>query len=510
MTNATSTVEHPSDNRTLENRAKNRAFSDPYDALCILGFGFYLAWFYMILLGTGFDHTDLARTIAVNALYLFFGGEGIGALVVFLLSTHINSKESLVAVSVIAGAISMVPGIFILLPIDSLVIFIIVWLLGGIGAVLLASVWGFFLARLYHAQATLYPPLSMLTMVLVLFLTFTFSRPDVISLMIPICPFISIILFFIWASHIWSQSQFICPNKIHPPDWKSLSHSSVAMVANSFLIGFVAYAASSADSIASYELFFAAICAAAVFKIYDALHHQMYEVSSIIKVIAPTVAFCLLLLPFSNLYVRAALLIGMMFIAMIDEIVCWSAVAEYMRVHELMPFANIAYGRVGDTIGLLLGVFCSRHVFGLNMATAIPYKPLIAAIVILFIFTQTFYFQDNYTPFSEHKVMDANPENGDRPYAKKHPGLWVQRCTKFGDCYNLTPRQQQVLILLAKGYSTKTIQERLVVSNYTVKAHIYNIYKKTNVHTRQELIELLEQFSLDPRENSDDARPVAS
>ena len=54
-----------------------------------------------------------------------------------------------------------------------------------------------------------------------------------------------------------------------------------------------------------------------------------------------------------------------------------------------------------------------------------------------------------------------------------------------------------MLILLAKGYSTAKIEEELVVTNHTVKAHIYGIYQKTDVHSRQELIDLLESYSIE-------------
>ncbi|WP_442904226.1 helix-turn-helix transcriptional regulator [Gordonibacter sp.] len=34
--------------------------------------------------------------------------------------------------------------------------------------------------------------------------------------------------------------------------------------------------------------------------------------------------------------------------------------------------------------------------------------------------------------------------------------------------------------------------EKLIISSHTAKAHIYNIYQKTGVHSRQELMDLVE------------------
>lgn len=57
--------------------------------------------------------------------------------------------------------------------------------------------------------------------------------------------------------------------------------------------------------------------------------------------------------------------------------------------------------------------------------------------------------------------------------------------------WGLTEREQDVLELLSKGYSVKAIAEQLIVSENTVKFHRTNIYRKLNVNSRQELINLV-------------------
>lgn len=48
----------------------------------------------------------------------------------------------------------------------------------------------------------------------------------------------------------------------------------------------------------------------------------------------------------------------------------------------------------------------------------------------------------------------------------------------------LTPRQYEVLALLARGYPVKTISTKLNVSSATVKAHTETLYRRLSVHNR--------------------------
>ena len=59
-----------------------------------------------------------------------------------------------------------------------------------------------------------------------------------------------------------------------------------------------------------------------------------------------------------------------------------------------------------------------------------------------------------------------------------------------GDAPNdeLTPREQEVLTLIAEGYSNNEIADRLVISAKTVDRHRENIMRKLNLHNRVDLV----------------------
>lgn len=48
----------------------------------------------------------------------------------------------------------------------------------------------------------------------------------------------------------------------------------------------------------------------------------------------------------------------------------------------------------------------------------------------------------------------------------------------------LTTRQRQVAVLLARGYTIRQVSEELVISHSAVRSHLSNIYRKLNVRDR--------------------------
>jgi DNA-binding NarL/FixJ family response regulator len=54
----------------------------------------------------------------------------------------------------------------------------------------------------------------------------------------------------------------------------------------------------------------------------------------------------------------------------------------------------------------------------------------------------------------------------------------------------LTPREREILALVAAKLPTPTIGERLGISPHTVKNHVHNILKKLGVHYRQEAVRI--------------------
>ncbi len=65
----------------------------------------------------------------------------------------------------------------------------------------------------------------------------------------------------------------------------------------------------------------------------------------------------------------------------------------------------------------------------------------------------------------------------------------------LGAKYDLTPREREIALLLSQGRSLPYIQEKLSIAEGTARTHVAHIYQKLGVHSRQEFLDLVEQFS---------------
>jgi DNA-binding NarL/FixJ family response regulator len=73
----------------------------------------------------------------------------------------------------------------------------------------------------------------------------------------------------------------------------------------------------------------------------------------------------------------------------------------------------------------------------------------------------------------------------------------VRREAKGREIANLlTPREIEVVSMVAKGFSNKEIGSHLCIAEGTVKIHLHNIYEKLNIGRRAELVRFAEEYGL--------------
>jgi DNA-binding CsgD family transcriptional regulator len=76
--------------------------------------------------------------------------------------------------------------------------------------------------------------------------------------------------------------------------------------------------------------------------------------------------------------------------------------------------------------------------------------------------------------------------------AEGRTGDFDEKCAHVAYRYRLSERETQVLMLIARGRDITWIKDHLCLSKSTVSTHRQHIYEKLSIHTRQELIDMIE------------------
>lgn len=84
--------------------------------------------------------------------------------------------------------------------------------------------------------------------------------------------------------------------------------------------------------------------------------------------------------------------------------------------------------------------------------------------------------------FGADKVAEGGDEHG----------LFALRCSEIAERYRLSPREKEVFWLLTSDKTLAEIASELYIATGTLKSHTRRIYQKLDVHSRQEMMELLE------------------
>lgn len=103
--------------------------------------------------------------------------------------------------------------------------------------------------------------------------------------------------------------------------------------------------------------------------------------------------------------------------------------------------------------------------------------------------------RDGSTPPGRTPV--ASPVPPEAPTAEQQAqqlGRFKRKCAAVADTFLLSRKETEVLFLLAKGRNSAAIQESLYISAGTANTHMRHIYRKLDVHSQHELIELVESM----------------
>jgi DNA-binding CsgD family transcriptional regulator len=236
------------------------------------------------------------------------------------------------------------------------------------------------------------------------------------------------------------------------------------------------------------------IGAAAVF-ILDLLGVKIGITASQRVLLVTTVAACLII-PFGSLIFKA---IGICLIVAswaAFNAINWALLVQRSVSNKALVFFSIASGASVSTFGFLVGWLISLIYSYFNFAEVFLATIMLALVFLLVFVVAVFYPQSRH--HGTFETIDVEQDVLRVPASDVgESALFRVRCEKVAKLYALSPREQDVLGYLARGRNANYIQKELCVSPHTAKSHIYNIYRKLDIHSQQKLMDFIEEYPVE-------------
>lgn len=347
----------------------------------------------------------------------------------------------------------------------------------GFSLAALFMAWLELYARMNPRLVLVYYTVSSLISVLLIFL-FTFTHPLLFIVPIILFPLVSVSMFFIsnekLKDSIHAQGETIVPRSSFP--FRPVLLMSLFAFTNALMLSSLPTSVEGHSTIGSI-ISLSILCLVVFFFSEEFNMRTLYYVSLPLAV----AGYLCALINTSGSELLSAIFSNAAFACFFLFIVVMSCTISYRYgVNALMLLGFIqASMRAMDVFGFLAAANLqggSRT----ELITEIVLSILIVLLIIVFI------------AFMAHNDFDTTWNIiQDEREIKGFDEIVVERSASLSRKYGLTRREEEVLVLLAKGKTAHEIETALYVSYDTVKAHIRHLYGKMGIHSRQELAEIV-------------------
>lgn len=264
---------------------------------------------------------------------------------------------------------------------------------------------------------------------------------------------------------------------------KELHKSNVVLVIYGAVFGVGIYACMAPDLpvYVSYPLTGLALgTGVAVLLIVNVATERTFTFNELTTALLPVIAIVLMLLTFVEGMTRWVMYLLLLMLLTAFDTSSFCFLFHLTDRLRLSPIKSVARGRIFVQMGMFMaGTANLVFVHFLDLSQEYAFFMPVFLVVFLFIMVAASGEIHVLPGTLDAQASTARDDSGDEDLAK---------CKVLADDYDLSRRELDVLVLLMRGYDTNSIGEKLFVSPHTVKSHIYHIYKKMGVNSKQELL----------------------
>lgn len=245
--------------------------------------------------------------------------------------------------------------------------------------------------------------------------------------------------------------------------------------------------------------------AAAVMTFLALVLRRSVDLREVFKAAAPVVAFMFVILPFTGPVYGRAFCMGLVFISGIVNISTLFLLidASHMRGAPIVAVmsATTLLARLCLAASLIAGMTLGAQTHidhftrTLIMVLGSVYLLAVAFMAITRKTRQS--IKTAIPPLStvqDDAGQETNDSAGTNPLPDDTPAhevnLMEQRSHELAAQYHLTPREREILLLLARGRTSPYIASELNIAPNTVRSYMREIYSKLGAHSKQDVIDL--------------------
>lgn len=204
---------------------------------------------------------------------------------------------------------------------------------------------------------------------------------------------------------------------------------------------------------------------------------RSFEFERCFSPVTPIIVIGLLVFTFEHSMSSVLIIAGFQ----LADMVIW-IVFIWIAGHSGLPQRVFCIGKASLYGGMLIGSLAVRIVAA-NPESSTILLIVASVVAYLLVIASVFIFNNSRVTLA----IKAASLDTDLMYITRAIEL---RCEKLGQKYGLTMREKEVFAYLVQGRSAPYIEEVMFISRSTANSHREHIYTKTNVHSKQELLDL--------------------